>query len=215
MLKIGGVTPFTSIEFPGRLAAVLFCQGCPWRCGYCHNPHLLPDEANGVNDWRDAIHFLKKRHGLLDAVVFSGGEPTIQQGLPDAIREVKEIGLKVGLQTSGAYPECLRETLPLVDLVTMDIKAPFEEYDGITGVAGSGEIARKSAELVLQSGVRKRFRTTLDPFLHEGGRLDSLAEMIRSDWKSEWEVQEPRVPAHLSRNGSSRRFSAKFTAWTG
>jgi pyruvate formate lyase activating enzyme len=201
MLKVGGITPLTTIEFPGRLAAVIFCQGCPWRCGYCHNPHLLPKGVNGIGGWRDTILFLEKRRGLLDAVVFSGGEPTMQPELPEAIQTVKKLGFQVGIQTSGAYPDCLRETLPLLDLVTMDIKAPFEEYERITGIRGSGEIARKSAELVLQSGVRQRFRTTLDPFLLEEERLASLTEMIRSDWKSEWEVQDLRIPANLLQTG--------------
>ena len=83
-LRIGGFTPFTTTDYPGQLAAVVFCQGCPWRCAYCHNPHLLPVEGPESHAWPDLLRFLASRRGLLDAVVFSGGEPTLQGGLADA-----------------------------------------------------------------------------------------------------------------------------------
>jgi len=84
MIRVGGMTPLTSIDFPGRLAAVLYLQGCPWRCGYCHNPELLPARGQGGVAWAQAEAFLHRRVGLLDAVVFSGGEPTSQAALPIA-----------------------------------------------------------------------------------------------------------------------------------
>ena len=85
-LRIGGLTPLSSVDYPDHLSAVLFCQGCPWRCRYCHNPHLLPPRGRGEIEWRDALDFLERRRGLLDAVVFSGGEPTLHPGLADAMR---------------------------------------------------------------------------------------------------------------------------------
>ena len=78
-LRIGGITPLTSIDFPGRLAAVLYGQGCPWRCGYCHNPELLDATTPAAVPWPEVLAFLKSRQGLLDGVVFSGGEPTLHQ----------------------------------------------------------------------------------------------------------------------------------------
>ena len=84
-LRIGGITPLTTIDFPGRLAAVLYCQGCPWRCSYCHNPELLDATTPAEMDWPQVLAFLRKRQGLLDGVVFSGGEPTLQAGLPQAL----------------------------------------------------------------------------------------------------------------------------------
>lgn len=105
-LVVGGLTPFTTIDFPGRLAAVVFCQGCPWRCGYCHNPHLLPrrEAPDGELSWQALVRWLESRHGLLDGVVFSGGEPLLQRTLYDAVATVRQIGFAAALHTGGAYP---------------------------------------------------------------------------------------------------------------
>jgi pyruvate formate lyase activating enzyme len=199
-MKIGGILPFTTIEYPDCLAAVVFCQGCPWRCSYCHNPHLLPADGDGRIDWRDVHHLMKKRSGLLDAVVFSGGEPTMQPRLVEAILDVKKAGFLAGLQTSGAYPDLLRDALPILDLVTMDLKAPFEAYERITGVSGSGEKARASAEIILGSGVRHRFRTTLHPVLIEEGLIAAMTEMVQTCWESEYELLKPGMLQHQYQN---------------
>ena len=91
-LRLGGLTPLTTIDFPGRLAAVLYCQGCPWRCTYCHNTELLDAATPPALPWPDALAFLHRRRGLLDGVVFSGGEPTLQAALVDALATDYEIG---------------------------------------------------------------------------------------------------------------------------
>ncbi len=189
MLNIGGLTPCTAIDYPGELAAVVFCQGCPWRCAYCHNRHLLPEQADGTIRWEEVIRFLKRRQGLLDAVVFSGGEPTMQAWLPAAISTVKQLGFRVGLHTAGAFPKVLEQVLPLTDWVGMDIKAPFEAYEQVTGIPGSGESARMSAALVRTSGVSHQFRTTLDPWLLEDGRLERLQEMVTVGWGEKVVIQ--------------------------
>jgi pyruvate formate lyase activating enzyme len=178
MLNVGGLTRCTTIDYPGELAAVVFCQGCPWRCGYCHNRHLLAAEGRDDISWEEVMGFLHRRRGLLDAVAFSGGEPTMQPGLLEAISAVKGLGFLVGLHTAGAFPEIVEQALPLTDWVGMDIKAPFEEYEEITGVSGSGEAARMSAELVRRSGALHQFRTTLDPFLQKERRIESMQQMV-------------------------------------
>lgn len=181
MLNIGGLTPFTTIDYPGKLAAVLFCQGCPWRCGYCHNQHLLPFKKQVVIVWQDLLQLLEQRRGLLDAVVFSGGEPTMQPSLPVALEEVRGMGFLTGLHTGGAYPDRLAACLPHLDWVGMDLKATFELYDEITGVAGSGNAAEQSALLLRQSGVSHQFRTTLDFQLLSGDHLQRLQQQV-SGW---------------------------------
>ena len=103
-LSVGGLTPLTTIDYPDNLSAVVFCQGCPLRCRYCHNAELLPRRGATHIAWRDILYFLRQRQGLLDAVVFSGGEPTQQRGLADAIDEVRALGFKIGLHTAGIYP---------------------------------------------------------------------------------------------------------------
>ena len=190
MLTVGGLTRCTTIDYPGELAAVIFCQGCPWRCSYCHNRHLLPEQAGGTIRWEEVIRFLKRRQGLLDAVVFSGGEPTMQAGLPAATSTAKRLGFRVGLHTAGAFPKVLEQVLPLTDWVGMDIKAPFEEYEQVTGIPGSGESARMSAALVRTSDVSHQFRTTLDPWLLEGGRLERLQEMVTVGWGEKMVIQQ-------------------------
>ena len=152
MLKVGGLTRCTTIDYPGELAAVVFCQGCPWRCTYCHNKHLMSERADTAMSWKEILRFLERRRGLLDAVVFSGGEPTLQACLVEAISTVKGFGFLIGIHTAGAFPEVIKQVLPLVDWVGMDIKAPFEEYEWITGIPDSGQSAHLSAELVRQSG---------------------------------------------------------------
>jgi len=178
MLSIGGLTPFTTIDYPGKLSAVVFCQGCPWRCSYCHNQHLLDAGQSGTVTWQEIIRFLEQRRGLLDAVVFSGGEPTMQPTLPEALQAIRRMGFLTGLHTGGAYPEQLAACLPHIDWVGMDLKAPFELYDQITGVAGSGTLAEQSAELLRPSGVSHQFRTTVDPFLLADNRIEKMLLMV-------------------------------------
>jgi pyruvate formate lyase activating enzyme len=159
VLRVGGLTRCSASDYPGKLAAVVFCQGCAWRCGYCHNPELQPRRGGGEIAWSDVLAFLERRRGLLDAVVFSGGEPTLQRGLGRAMRAVKALGFLVGLHTAGIVPRRLAEVLPLVDWVAMDAKAPFAEHARVTGVRGSGARARASRDLILASGVAAECHT--------------------------------------------------------
>jgi len=177
-LAVGGLVPFTTIDFPGRLAAVVFCQGCPWRCTYCHNPHLLP-RGPGARPWPDVLTWLETRRGLLDGVVFSGGEPLLQRGLPAALADARALGFATALHTAGAYPERLAAALPLLDWVGFDVKAPFAEYAPVVGRDG-GPAARAALALLLASGVAHEIRCTVPPQLDEAalGRMDAeLADL--------------------------------------
>ncbi|MBK1694099.1 anaerobic ribonucleoside-triphosphate reductase activating protein [Chromatium weissei] len=162
-LRVGGLTRLTSIDYPGELAAVIFCQGCAWRCRYCHNQDLLDSDAEARISWLETMEFLSQRRDLLDAVVFSGGEPTIQQALAAAMFEVRSLGFKIGLHTNGAYPERLQRLLPLLDWVGLDIKAFSTEYTDITAVTDSGRAAWQSLSVLLNSSVALEVRTTLMP----------------------------------------------------
>ena len=163
MLRVGGLTPLSASDYPGRLAAVVFCQGCAWRCTYCHNPELLDFSGKPLLPWAQVLAFLEKRRGLLDAVVFSGGEPTLQRSLPQAMQEVKAMGYLVGLHTAGIVPRMLERVLPLVDWVGMDCKADFERHDSVTRAPGSGRRARQSMDLIRASGVSCEFHTIATP----------------------------------------------------
>ena len=178
-LHVGGLTPMTTVDYPGELAAVVFCQGCPWRCRYCHNSELIPRNSHTSIPWQQVMEFLKQRRGLLDAVVFSGGEPTLQRELPAAMAQVKALGYKIGLHTGGPYPERLCKVLPLVDWVGMDIKALEENYPNLTGVEGSGVKAWESAGILLGSGVSHDIRTTVHPALTSEDELQQIIERLQ------------------------------------
>lgn len=172
-LHVGGFTAFTTIDYPGNLSAVVFVQGCPWRCGYCHNPHLqsregAADKGSGGPPWGEILSLLRRRVGLLDAVVFSGGEPTMDPSLADAMRDVRSLGMQIGLHTAGMYPRRLVEVLPLVDWVGIDVKAPLGDaalHERLTGIKGGDAPLRESVRAVLASGVAHEFRTTAHPAL--------------------------------------------------
>jgi pyruvate formate lyase activating enzyme len=173
--KVGGVTPFTATDYPGKLAAVVFLQGCPWRCGYCHNPHLQQRSSEASLQWPQVVSLLKRRTGLIDAVVFSGGEPTTDPALGAAILEARALGFDIGLHTAGTYVRRLEAVLPMVDWVGVDIKAPFERYQKVTGIDGSGQHAFASTMAVLASGVAHEFRTTIHPSLLQESEIHELA----------------------------------------
>ncbi|MDE2401752.1 MAG: anaerobic ribonucleoside-triphosphate reductase activating protein [Burkholderiales bacterium] len=216
-LRIGGLTPLTSIDFPGRLAAVLFCQGCPWRCTYCHNPELLDANAAATMSWAHVQDFLNRRRGLLDGVVFSGGEPTLQAALPAALAAVRSLGFETALHTGGMYPQRLAKLLPLLDWVGLDIKAPLHRHDAITGAPGSGSKVRESLGHLLDSGVAHECRTTWHPGLFDVAELLALADELCALGVRRWALQECRTsggaPWALT-SGQTESLSARFAYFT-
>ena len=192
-LRIGGLAALSTTDYPGQLSAVVFCQGCPWRCGYCHNPHLLARRGCDEIAWKDILALLQRRRGLLDAVVFSGGEPTLQAGIADAMREIKKMGFRVGLHTAGIAPRRLASLLPLSDWVAMDIKAPFDAYAATTGRNASGESALESLRLILASGIDHEFRTTVHASLLAPDALARLAHALSELGVRHYVLQEFRA----------------------
>ena len=192
-LRVGGFVPFTPNDYPDALAAVVFCQGCPWHCGYCHNPHLIPARGDDERDFARIVDWLGTRRGLLDAVVFSGGEPTAQAELSDAIVAVRALGFQVGLHTGGAYPRRLAGVLPHVDWVGFDVKAPQTGYAAVTGVRDSGIAALASLDLVLASGIAHELRTTVHPALTPPEALARLARELADRGVVRWVLQPFRA----------------------
>lgn len=192
-LRIGGLTPLTTLDFPGELAAVLYCQGCPWRCRYCHSSHLIPPNGGERISWESALAFLRDRRGLLDAVVLSGGEPTLQGALPAALAQIRALGFRVGLHTGGPWPERLAAVLGLVDWVGLDIKALPEDYPLVTGVPGSGERAWHSLALLLASGVACEVRTTPMPGLDDRAYLYRLMDRLAAAGVRHYALQQCRA----------------------
>jgi anaerobic ribonucleoside-triphosphate reductase activating protein len=172
------MVPLTTIDYPGQLACVLFCQGCAWRCRYCHNPQLIAPRGAQEVDWQQVLAFLQRRQGLLDAVVFSGGEATLQDGLLDAMDEVRAMGFRVGLHSAGIKPVAFAKALTGSDWVGFDVKALPEDCLAITGVEGSGAANWRSLERLLDSGVDYECRTTVHWHLFQPERLLTLARRL-------------------------------------
>jgi pyruvate formate lyase activating enzyme len=187
-LIIGGVTPFSTLDYPDSLAAVIYCQGCPWGCPYCHNASLRETTDLGGRDGASVLDWLKGRRGLLDAVVFSGGEPTLQRKLAATMETVRTLGFKVGLHTTGMFPDALAAVLPFCDWVGLDIKASRAAYSRITGVGG-GEAAFASLGLLRQDSVAFETRTTWHPDLLDEASLSELAGELSRENAGQWIIQ--------------------------
>lgn len=194
-LVVGGFERLSTVDWPGQLAAVVFCQGCAWRCAYCHNPHLLAfalaADAPTAPSWPQILEWLPRRRGLLDAVVFSGGEATLQSGLPEALRAVRAMGFKTGLHTGGPLPGRFALCLPWLDWVGFDFKAPFEAYETVT-LHRHGDQARQSLRLLRESGVACEIRTTWHPSLLPAAALRSMAAALVAEGFCEWVIQRFR-----------------------
>jgi len=176
-LRVGGIQPCTLLDYPNYLSAVIFCQGCPWSCRYCYNPHLQPF-MNTQYEWRKVLSFLATRRGRLEAVVFSGGEPLLQPDLIHAIHEVKRLGFKVALHSGGFSPYHFALVLPYVDWVGLDVKALPKNYSKITGVPQSGFCAWECVKLLLKSGVSYECRTTIHSLLHTEQEIEVIARRL-------------------------------------
>lgn len=200
-LNIAGVTAFSTVDWPDMLAATVFLQGCPWNCFYCHNPALIDPRADSTMTWSDVTDLLCDRIGLLDGVVFSGGEPTMQRALVPAMDMVRSLGFKVGLHTAGAYPGLLAHALPHVDWVGLDIKALPADYEQVTGRAPSGDGAWRSLELVLGNRLLRagsdhpldfEVRTTVHPAAIDDAGLRELGCRLADAGVDCWAVQRFR-----------------------
>lgn len=189
-LDLGGFVPFSTVDFPGRLAAVLFCRGCDWHCPYCHNAHLRDAPALA---WGRVQERLEGRRGLLEGVVISGGEPLLQTALSGAVLRIRELGFEAALHTGGARVETFRQTLPHLSWVGFDLKAPFDRYEAVTGVPGSGSTAQASLLLLRESGVAFEVRTTVAPGLLSLDDLREMAAMLARFGIPEWTLQAFRA----------------------
>jgi len=180
-VRIAGIQRNSFVDYPGRLAAVFFTPGCNWRCFYCHNHALLgPQSGRPWLDLQTALTWLDGRRGWLDAVVITGGEPTLQPDLAEFIRTVRAKGFLVKLDTNGTRPDVLRALLnqKLLDFVAMDLKAPIEKYEAFCGVPIDHRALNESIDLLMANGIDYEFRTTVAPQLTQDD-LRAIAARIR------------------------------------
>jgi len=162
-MNIGGLQKFSLIDYPGKISAVIFTVGCNFRCGYCHNPELFYEKNVKIISEQDVLSFLETRQNKLDAIVITGGEPTLQPDLIDFIKKIKKLGFLVKLDSNGSNPETLKELYKnkLIDYVAMDIKAPLEKYKQITIAEIDIAKIRDSIKAILKSEIEHEFRTTI------------------------------------------------------
>jgi pyruvate formate lyase activating enzyme len=193
---IGGLQQFSLLDYPGCVSAIVFTQGCNFRCQFCYNPMLVWPETVGKLKYArdieqqkdhpkikedDLFVFLESRAGKLDAVVVTGGEPCLHKDLTEFIQKIKKLGFLVKLDTNGSYPETLEKLLEkkLIDYIAMDLKAPAEKYDEITGIKGNFNNIQKSVKLIMQSGLPYEFRTTVVPNLLNKDDINEMGKIIK------------------------------------
>ena len=163
-MNIGGLQKVSLIDFPGRISAIIFTQGCNFRCPYCHNPQLVdPKLYRPCLFSKDILDFLAHRRGKLDAVTITGGEPTLQEDLIPLIQKIRKMGFAVKLDSNGSRPDVLAHLLKdkLLDFIALDIKAPLDKYSQVVKVQMDTGAIAQSVRLVIQSKIPQEFRTTV------------------------------------------------------
>ena len=161
---IGGFQRFSLIDYPGKICAIIFTQGCNFRCPYCHNPELVnPKLFQEPIDEDDIFRFLEMRKGKLDAVEITGGEPTLQPDLIEFMRKIKAMGFLIKLDTNGTNPEVVEKIIKnkLVDYIAMDVKASLEKYEKVVRAKVDKQKIKEAISLIMNSHIDYEFRTTI------------------------------------------------------
>lgn len=184
-MQIGGITKSSLIDYPKKISAVIFLIGCNFNCPYCHNPELVISNIIEPIDINTIYSFLKKRKGLLDGVVITGGEPTLHKKLPEFIKNIKDMGYLIKLDTNGSNPNMVEELIEnkLVDYIAMDIKAPFDEYNNIITKEINIENVKKTFKLLVQNKVDYEFRTTVVSNLLNYESFVKINEIFKKEGK--------------------------------
>lgn len=201
---VAGIVPFTMIDYPNHISAVIFLQGCCWHCPYCHNAHIIDINKSvaGSVPWTEALAFLNKRKGKLDGVVFSGGEPLLQPSLYSMICQVRDMGYSVALHTNGHNPDALAKVLPVVDWIGLDIKAPFSVYhkaicrdksdwDKMRALDFGAKVLA-CLDMILAAKVPFECRTTLYPKVLSKEDLRQIGQVLSDKGVKTYAIQEYR-----------------------
>jgi len=160
-MKFSGLRKVSLIDYPNKVASVLFTPGCNLRCPFCHNWRIVVDPKPPFLQEAVALRILESRKKYVDAVVVTGGEPTMHKELPQFLSKLKKRGFQVKLDTNGFYPEVLEECLPYVDYVALDLKTSPEKYE-LLGAKSTSELLR-TVEMLKMGKVPYEFRTTMVP----------------------------------------------------
>lgn len=182
---ISGLQELSLIDYPGEIASIVFTQGCPLRCGYCHNPELLP--ARGPTSpiaVSDVLQKLEKNRAIVGAVVVTGGEPTVHDDLEPFLKALRNLKLKIKLDTNGVHPERVRNIVNtgLVDIIAMDIKHTWDRYEETVGRTGTRIVknCQETLKFLLSSPITFEARTTIQPGLHQYEDIETIAGNLTS-----------------------------------
>jgi len=188
-VRIGGFVPVSLCDYPCRVAAVIFTQGCNFRCPFCHNGQLVEHEGKALLDEKAVLAQLSERRNRLGGVVVTGGEPTLQGDLPQFLHRLQQLGLAVKLDTNGSQPDVLQGLIAdrLVNYFAMDIKAPWDKYDRLAGHACDTILLRRSMRLIAASGLPHEFRTTRVEALLSADDCGEIARQVPSGSAHKWQ----------------------------
>jgi pyruvate formate lyase activating enzyme len=205
-VRIGGFVPLSLCDFPGKVAAVVFTQGCNFRCPFCHNGQLLAWQGEQEQAEEAVLARLQARRQQLEGVVVTGGEPTLQGDLPQFLWRLRACGLAVKLDTNGSQPDMLQALLAdrLVDYVAMDIKAPWDMYDRLAGRACDTQRLRRSMRLIAESGLAHEFRTTRAEALLSEDDCHRITGQLPPGSTHKWQRFRPEYSLDAALRGDRR-----------
>ena len=183
-MKIGGFQKTSLLDFPDIISAIIWTQGCNFHCPFCYNRDLVEGSVKLIPE-EEIISFLKKRKKLLEGLVISGGEPLIQKDITEFISTIKKLGYKVKIDTNGMYPKKLKELIEkkLIDYIAMDVKAPKNKYDKLSGVKTNIKKIEESIKIIQKSNVDYEFKTTFIPNLLTKEDITSIAKWLEGSKK--------------------------------
>lgn len=180
-MKIVGFQKLTLSDYPGHTACIIFTEGCNFKCPFCHNSPLVYDVSSSYYEESEIFSYLEKRKGIVEGIVVSGGEPTLQKDLIRFLKRLREIDVLIKLDTNGSNPKILKEILDnnLVDYVAMDIKNTYEKYDTICDTKVNIKNIKESIKLLKESNIDHEFRTTIVKEFHTKNDIKEITEYIK------------------------------------
>jgi len=183
-MKIGGFQKSSLLDYPDEISAIVWTVKCNFHCPFCYNTDIVDGNVELFSE-KDVLDFLKKRQGLLDALVISGGEPLLQTDISDFCQKVKKLGYKIKIDTNGTFPEKLQELIDkkLIDYISMDVKAPVDKYNSLAGKKIDISKIKKSVKIIQQSNLDYEFKTTVVPGLLDKKDIIEIGKWLKGSKK--------------------------------
>ena len=179
-MKIGGIQKISLLDYPDCISAIVWTPDCNFRCPFCYNKNLVEGKVELIPE-EEVLSFLKKRKGLLEGLVVSGGEPLLQEDIVDFVEKVKKLDYLIKIDTNGMFPDKLKELIDkkLIDYIAMDIKAPKNKYSILAGVNVTIKKIEQSIDLIKNNAPDYEFRTTFVPELLKKEDIIEIAKWLK------------------------------------